>query len=130
MGEARVPDWYAATGLHGENHRVYEAFQELLHNLPMSYTDLAGRVGVSQPAVSRWAMDASHPSLHEMAAAFSAVRDRMDEIQEHVEAFGHVLSLIDEAMRLHEVGPGPRSAVDSHIRSVADRLRESLGLAS
>ena len=82
MGEARVPTWYAATGLHGENSRVYEAFQRFLRNLPLSYTDLAGEVGVSQPAVSRWAGDVTHPSLEEMCTAVGVVQSRLDEIRQ------------------------------------------------
>lgn len=130
MGEGRVPIWYAATGLHGENSLVYEAFQEFLHNLPISYTDLAGAVGVSQPAVSRWAGDVSHPSLDEMSSAVDVVRDRLDEIQRQTERFTHVLRLIEEAMRLYELEVDGRVDIDRHQQRITERLRAELGLAS
>lgn len=130
MGERRVPTWYAATGLHGENSLVYEAFQRFLHNLPISYTDLAGAVGVSQPAVSRWASDATHPSLDEMSTAVDVVRSRIDEIQLQTERFSEVLRLIEEAMRLYELEIEGRADVDPHQRRITERLRAELGLAS
>lgn len=130
MSEARVPTWYAATGLHGENARVYEAFQEFLHNLPVSYTQLAGEVGVSQPAVSRWAGDVTHPSLEEMSAAVGAVRSRLDEIKQQTEHFAQILSLVEEAMRLYDLEVQGRADIDPHQQRVTARLREELGLAS
>jgi transcriptional regulator with XRE-family HTH domain len=93
----------AATGLHGENSLVYDAFQRFLHNLPISYTDLAGAVGVSQPAVSRWASDVTHPSLGEMSTAVDVVRARIHESQRETERFSELLRLIEEAMRLYEL---------------------------
>ena len=130
MGESRVPTWYAATGLHGDNERVYDAFQEFLHNLPMSYTDLAAYVGVSQPAVSRWATDVTHPSVNEMSAAVDVVRSRLDDIQAQVERFTAILSLIEEAMRLYDLEIQGRADVDPHQQRITARLREELGLAS
>ena len=135
MGDSRVPAWYAATGLRGENRRVYESFKNLLHNLPMSYTELAARIGVSQPAVSRWASDVSHPSLDEMSAAYAAVQAHLDEIGTHLERFGEVLRLVEEALRLYRIElerpatdtPEPRE-VDR--QDLADRLRDKLGVIS
>ena len=130
MGEGRVPTWYAATGLHGENSLVYEAFQAFLHNLPISYTDLAGAVGVSQPAVSRWASDVSHPSLDEMSTAVDVVRARLDDIQRQTERFSEVLRLIEEAMRLYDLEVDGRAGIDPHQQHITERLRAELGLAS
>lgn len=135
MGESRVPAWYAATGLHGDNHRVYDSFRELLHHLPMSYTELAARIGVSQPAVSRWASDVSHPSLDEMSATYAAVQAHLDEIGEYLEQFGEVLGLVEEAMHLYLVemedrrdpDPGPREITR---RGLTDRLRQMLGVSA
>jgi transcriptional regulator with XRE-family HTH domain len=122
--------WYAATGLHGDNQRVYDAFQEFLHNLPMSYTDLAACVGVSQPAVSRWATNVTHPSLQEMSEAVGVVRNCIDEIQANVDRFTEVLRLVEEAMRLYEIEVQGRDDVDPDQQRVTARLREELGLAS
>jgi transcriptional regulator with XRE-family HTH domain len=130
MAEARVPIWYAATGLLGDNQRVYDAFQEFLHNLPMSYTDLAACVGVSQPAVSRWATNVTHPSLQEMSEAVGVVRNCIDEIQANVDRFTEVLRLVEEAMRLYEIDVQGRDDVDPDQQRVTARLREELGLAS
>jgi transcriptional regulator with XRE-family HTH domain len=130
MSEARVPTWYAATGLHGENERVYKAFQEFLHNLPLSYTNLAGEVGVSQPAVSRWASDVTHPSLEEMSMAVDVVRARLDEIGRRTERFAHILRLVNEAMRLYDLEAQGRGDIDPHQQRVTERLRMELGLAS
>ena len=134
MGESRVPEWYAATGLRGENHRVYDTFRELLHHLPMSYTELAARIGVSQPAVSRWASDVSHPSLDEMAAVYAAVQAHLDEIGEHLEQFGQVLGLVEEALHLYRVEAEGPPVTDPEPRQVArrgltDRLRQMLGVS-
>lgn len=130
MGEARVPTWYAATGLHGENSLVYDAFQRFLHNLPISYTDLAGAVGVSQPAVSRWASDVTHPSLQEMSTTVYVVRARIEEIQRETERFSELLRLIEEAMRLYELEVEGRADIDRHQQRITERLRAELGLAS
>lgn len=130
MSEARVPTWYAATGLHGENGRVYEAFQKFLHNLPLSYTQLAGEVGVSQPAVSRWASDVTHPSLDEMSAAVDVVRSRLDEIRQQTERFAQILLLVEEAMRLYDLEVQGRDDIDPHQQRITARLREELGLGS
>lgn len=130
MSEARVPTWYAATGLHGENARVYKAFQRFLHNLPLSYTHLAGEVGVSQPAVSRWASDVTHPSLEEMSVAVDVVRSKLDEIRDQTERFAEILRLVEEAMRLYDLEVQGRADMDPHQQRVTARLREELGLAS
>lgn len=130
MSEGRVPTWYAATGLHGENARVYEVFQRFLHNLPLSYTHLAGAVGVSQPAVSRWAGDMTHPSLEEMSAAVDVVRSRLDEISQQTERFAEILRLVEEAMRLYDLEVQGRGDIDPHQQRVTARLRDELGLAS
>ncbi len=130
MAEARVPTWYAATGLHGDNQRVYDAFQEFLRNLPMSYTDLAACVGVSQPAVSRWATDVTHPSLEEMSEAVGVVRTCIDKIQQQVDRFTEVLRLVEEAMRLYEIELEGRDDLDPHQQRITARLREELGPAS
>lgn len=130
MGEPRVPTWYAATGLHGENERVYDAFRRFLHNLPISYTALAEAVGVSQPAVSRWASDVTHPSLDEMSAAVTVVRERLLAIMSEVDRFSAVLSLINEAMHLYEIELQGRTDVDPRQQQVTARLREELDLGS
>jgi len=130
MNEARVPTWYAATGLHRENARVYEVFQGFLHNLPLSYTHLAAEVGVSQPAVSRWASDVTHPSLEEMSTAVDVVRSRLDEIQQQTEHFATILHLVEEAMRLYDLEVQGAADVNPHQHRVTASLREELGLAS
>ncbi len=130
MSERRVPTWYAATGLHGENARVYEAFQRFLHNLPLSYTELAEQVGVSQPAVSRWASDVTHPSLREMSEAVEIVRSRLDEISREAERFAEVLRLIEEAMRLYDLEEAGRADLDPHQQRITSRLRSELDLGA
>jgi predicted transcriptional regulator len=130
VSEGRVPTWYAATGLHGENARVYEAFQDLLHNLPVSYTRLAELLGVSQPAVSRWAGDVTHPSLDEMSDAVDVVRRTLEEINDQTERFAEVLRLIEEAMRLYELEAEGRADIHPHQRRITSRLRAELGLTS
>ena len=125
MGEARVPTWHAATGLQAESRRVYELFRDLLHHLPMSYTKLAGRIGVSQPAVSRWAADVSRPSLSEMAAVFDAVSDEVEEVRLHLDSLGEVLLLVQKAVRLYD-GEADSEEADTQIRLVVERLRFKL----
>ena len=126
MGEARVPTWFAATGLHAENERVYRAFQAFLRNLPVSYTQLAGAIGVSQPAVSRWAGDVTHPSLEEMSQAVSVVRERLDECRRQADYFAEILDLIGEAMRLYELEMAGRSDLDPPQQHVTELLRAKL----
>jgi transcriptional regulator with XRE-family HTH domain len=128
MSESRVPTWFAATGLHGENARVYQAFQRFLRNLPVSYTNLASEIGVSQPAVSRWASDVTRPSLEEMSAAVDVVRGRLDEIALEAERFAEVLQLIEEAMRLYDLEEQGRADLDPHQQRITARLRSELGL--
>jgi len=130
MGEARVPTWFAATGLQAENERVYRAFQLFLRNLPVSYTRLAEDLGVSQPAVSRWAGDVTHPSLDEMSRAVSVVRERLEECHRQVDYFAEILDLVEEAMRLYDLGLEGRSDPDSRQQHVTERLRTKLDVVA
>ncbi len=125
MPNTRVPTWHSATGLQNENRRVYALFQAVLHNLPMSYTVLADRIGVSQPAVSRWAAGDARPSLEEMEAVFEAVRTEIDEVERHLEAFGSVLVLVKQALELYRSAPASADS-ESQIRRIARRLSERL----
>jgi predicted transcriptional regulator len=96
----------------------------------VSYTHLAGEVGVSQPAVSRWAGDVTHPSLEEMSAAVDVVRSRLDEIREQTERFAQILRLVEEAMQLYDLEVQGRADIDPHQQRVTARLRAELGLDS
>jgi len=129
MGEARVPTWFAATGLHTENELVYRAFQSFLRNLPVSYTQLACSLGVSQPAVSRWAGDVTHPSLEEMSQAVLVVRERLDECSRQADYFADVLGLIEEAMRLYDLESEGQSGLNRPQQQVTARLRAMLDVA-
>ena len=130
MGDAKVPAWFAATGLQADNARVYEAFQGFLRNLPVSFTRLASEVGVSQPAVSRWAADVTRPSLEEMSASVLVVQAKLEEVGQQTERLSQVLRLIEEAMRLYERETRGRGEVDPHQRRITERLRAELGVGS
>ena len=103
MAERFVPAWCAAMGMvEVEAEQVYEAFRDVLHSLPMSYADLARRIGVSQPAISRWANGDTRPSLECMVAVLAAVNGRLVEIQETVGRSNRVVALLTEAVGIED----------------------------
>ena len=110
MAERFVPAWCAAVGIvEAETERVYDAFRDVLHDLPMSYADLARRIGVSQPAISRWANGDTHPSLQCMVAVLGAVKDRLAEIQQTTERADDVIGLVTAAV---DIGDDPNQGTE------------------
>ncbi len=101
MTEARVPDWHVAVGRGIRPEEVYGVFRALLDDLPMSRTELARRLRITQPAVSRWASGDTRPGIAEMRATLDAVAARTAEIQRTARRAESVVSLVEEAIRMH-----------------------------
>ena len=127
MTEARVPDWHVAVGRGIRPEEVYGVFRALLDDLPMSRTALAQRLGITQPAVSRWASGDTRPGVAEMRATLDAVADRVAEIQKtHQQAEG-VVSLVEEAVQNHnEPSPEEKPLHTETRRKITERLAELL----
>lgn len=127
MNEPRVPDWHVSVGRGIRPEEVYGVFRALLDDLPMSRTELARRLGITQPAVSRWASGDTRPGLAEMRATLDAVAARLAEIQRtHLQAEG-VVRLVEEAVRNHtEPGPAEEARQDEARRDITDRLAKLL----
>lgn len=127
MAEARVPAWFTAVGSKAAAERVYEMFREVLRHLPMSSTELAGALGVSQPTVSRWANDSAHPSLEEMTAALKVVTQRLHETEIVVARSAGNIALVVEAVRLNQSSTLDRKTQDGRsLAETRDRLAELL----
>jgi transcriptional regulator with XRE-family HTH domain len=107
MAERRVPAWYLAVGIDVPTERIYGVFRDLLQNLPMSSSELARGIGVSQPAVSRWSHGVARPSLEEMALTLDAVEARMASIRERVDRARLVIQLVEEAVVAYDVRRSP-----------------------
>ena len=127
MTEARVPDWHVAVGRGIRPEEVYGVFRALLDDLPMSRTALAQRLGITQPAVSRWASGDTRPGVAEMRATLDAVADRVAEIQKtHLQA-ERVVSLVEEAVQNHkEPSPEEKPLHTETRRKITERLAELL----
>jgi transcriptional regulator with XRE-family HTH domain len=98
MTESRVPEWHVAVGHRVRPEEVYGVFRALLDNLPMSRTELARLLKVTQPAVSRWASGDARPSLQQMRAAIDAITARTMAIQNSLWRAGQVVSLVEDAV--------------------------------
>ena len=93
----------------------------------MSRTALAQRLGITQPAVSRWASGDTRPGVAEMRATLDAVADRVAEIQKtHLQA-ERVVSLVEEAVQNHkEPSPEEKPLHTETRRKITERLAELL----
>ena len=128
MTEARVPDWHVAVGRGVRAEDVYGVFRALLDDLPMSRTELARRLGITQPAVSRWASGDTRPGLAEMRATLDAVAARAAEIQETTLRTENVVRLVEEAVRMHTMsGAANEPGQEDGRREITERLAELLG---
>ena len=140
MYERRVPSWFTAVGPAAHAERLYVLFIEVLHNLPISLSELALRLGVSQPAVSRWASGAAHPSLEQMEATINIVSACVSEMAERLTRAREVFALVDRAILVSECQCVPTvefcdtcslrsNAVREELRKVqgelASRLKEA-----
>jgi len=127
MAEARVPAWFTAVGSETAAERVYEMFREVLRHLPMSSTELAAALGVSQPTVSRWANESAHPSLEEMTAALKVVMQRLYETEIVVARSLGNIALVVEAVRLNQTSAlDPETEDNRSLAETRDRLTELL----
>lgn len=98
MTEKRVPSWFAALSFGARGERIYELFAELLHHLPISATELARKLDVSQPAISRWASGAAHPSLEQMELTVEILQDQLHEMGALVQKTKDAFALVDRAI--------------------------------
>lgn len=101
MTTDRVPAWFIALVPDADPDQVYRVFRDLLENQPMSHTELASKIGVTQPAVSRWATGAAMPSLEGMLKAVEVIAERTAEIQKRVDHTQELLLLLREAVELY-----------------------------
>lgn len=102
MPDRLLPTWCSAADLHeNELDRICEVFQDVLHHLPMPNVELARRIGVSQPAVSRWATGKNHASLQHMCSAVKEINAQMAETQARLYRAESLLCLAAEAEALH-----------------------------
>lgn len=125
MADRFVPAWCAAVGIvESETERVYDAFRNVLHNLPMSYAELARHIGVSQPAISRWANGETRPSLQCMSSVLGAVKNRLREIQEAVELSDGVIGLVNEAVGIEDDPASDTQALLELRRKLRDVLTD------
>jgi transcriptional regulator with XRE-family HTH domain len=102
MTEKRVPSWFTVLRGRSKGQHLYDVFADVLHNLPMTSTELARRLDVSQPAISRWASGAAHPSLEQMEATLKVVGERLLEIKTTTERAAEVFALLDRAVLVSE----------------------------
>ena len=116
MAERRVPAWFTAVGNTTAAESLYELFREVVLNLPMSSTELAREIGVSQPTVSRWAHDTAHPSLDEMALTLEIITRRLRETEATIARAATCVMLALEAVTLQKLAAlDPESAGQSLV---------------
>ena len=126
MSDKLMPVWCAAADLRVEElDRICEVFQEVLHHLPMPNVELARRIGVSQPAVSRWANGRNHASLDHMCEAVQAINEQLAETQQRLYRAEALVCMASEAVHLYEQnGPGD----SERLADIRAGLREALAM--
>jgi transcriptional regulator with XRE-family HTH domain len=92
-------------------------FRELMADLPMSHTELAEKLGVAQPTVSRWARGKTEPNLDLMVSTVEAVSERLAEQTKRAERARDVLAAVRRLM----------AAKGSARRKASDALDKVLG---
>lgn len=128
MSDRLMPIWCAAADLHQEElDRICEVFQDVLHHLPMPNVELARRIGVSQPAVSRWANGKNHASLDHMCEAVRAINEQLAVTQERLYRAESLICMVSEAVKLHQKnGDGDAD----RLADIRAGLREALAMLS
>lgn len=82
---------------------VWEGFRQLLEVMPLSHTELAMQLGVSQPTVSRWAAGESSPtSSQQLLAATEAIEQRTAEVVVRLERHKAALDAVERIRDLNE----------------------------
>ena len=128
MTESRVPEWHVAVGRSVRPEEVYGVFRALLDNLPVSRTELARLLKVTQPAVSRWASGDARPSLQQMRAAIDAITARTMAIQNSLWRAGQVVSLVEDAVETRtQTGRNDDRRSQEERERITSRLAELLG---
>lgn len=122
MAERRVPAWFVAVGRDAHAERIYEIFRSVLVNLPMSASDLARRLRVSQPTVSRWTTGAARPSLGEMTGALEIIDDYLAGLHGKLRYLERVLDVVQEAVEAARSKGGG----DDELRAVRRQLHDLL----
>ena len=103
MSDRLMPIWCAAADLREvELDQIGEIFRDVLHHLPMPNVELARQIGVSQPAVSRWATGKNHASLEHMCEAIRAINAQLAATQERLYRAEALICMASEAMTLHQ----------------------------
>ena len=136
MTEKRVPSWFTVLRGPSQGQHLYDVFADVLHNLPMTSTELARRLDISQPAISRWA-SAPPISLEQMEATLEVVSERLAEIRKITERAAEAFALLDRAVLLSECRCEPlrafcetcsvgSSAVREELSSIESRLARFL----
>ena len=128
MADQRVPEWHVAVGHEVRPEEVYGVFRALLDELPMSRSELARKLGVTQPAVSRWASGDARPGLSQMRHAIDVVTAHTMQIQSTLWRADRVVSLVEEAVEAHTQPTDVSDARRQETRrKITDRLAELLG---
>lgn len=110
---------------------VYDVFLAVLERLPMSKTELAEGIGVSQPAVSRWASGDARPTLENMLRAVEVISGRISDLQTRTEHARAVLEAVSESVGLRERYSDQLDAeMMIEVAAAEDRLREALALGA
>ncbi len=103
MVEEWVPlRWIGVRSEHAQ--AIYEAFEDLLTDLPMSQTELASQIGVAHTTVGRWARGQTRPSLDHMIRAVNAIAERLEDLRRRVERTGSALQAVRATQQAWESG--------------------------
>lgn len=121
---ARIPSWWLAVGADNAE-RLEELFVQVMQDLPMSQAQLAGRIGVDQSTVARWARGRTTPPPGVMLQAVREVRDYLKPQFERASvasnAFQHLLSLAeDEQAKGMQAGQEEVEAIKDLLESLEE----------
>lgn len=95
MAQLRILKWHAALFGIVEPEEIQTLFSLALKRMPMTHEELAQRLGVSQPTVSRWTSGASTPALSEMRRTIQVIADEVALLHVFVSKLNEILQRVE-----------------------------------
>jgi transcriptional regulator with XRE-family HTH domain len=123
MARVSVPDWWYDIGA-DQGQAVSGIFREVMADLPMTYTELAEKLGVAQSTVNRWARGQTDPDLGTMVRAVEAVTERLAAQTERADRARDVLAAVEGVMASRR-GRVRRDAIDELDRVLGPELEQA-----
>lgn len=124
MTPINVPELVVMLPIDMDTGAIYDRFRSVLEVAPMSKTELAEEIGVSQATVSRWASGDARPSVEKMLTLVAAVEDRLDEIQRRAESARQVLEAVERVIEARKEYQEKEERTEDDRRKIDEATEE------